>query len=64
MTKNYNHIKWAKEMKENNPETLKDFSVLEIVEIWESYSERLAAGWISEYNEAVEMVFKDLTSKL
>jgi len=57
MTKNYYHIKWAKEMKKEYPDILAKFSISDIVEIWEAYSDTYAAGWLSDERKKVKEVF-------
>ena len=64
MLRHNQHIKWAKEMKESFPDILSKFEVLEIIRIWEEYSESFAAGWLCDKNEEeVKRIFGEAKLK-
>jgi hypothetical protein len=53
-------IEWAREIKEQNPETCKNYTVEEVRRIWKDHSSDLFAGWLGhgKNQEQIEAVFR------
>lgn len=54
------YVQWATELKEEHPETLLDYTVEEVCQIWRDHSRAVYAHWLNHQNipeEAVQRVF-------
>jgi hypothetical protein len=53
------HLYEAKELKQKFPMETKGFTVWQVRDIWEEYSDSMAAGWMMPDEESVKRVFED-----
>lgn len=52
------HYLEARTLMDEFPEETKDYTTLEVLQLWESYSDLFAAGWLIPDQHSVEQVFK------
>ncbi len=53
-----NHYTEARELMQDFPEETEGYNLLEIGQLWESYSDTFEVGWVDPTKEDVKEVFK------
>jgi hypothetical protein len=61
---NYYHLEEANSLMNEFPEETKGFTVFQVHDIWEAYSDSMAAGWLTPDQESVERVFDRYRNKV